>query len=150
MRYLKNRWYTSRPTMVQYGRRSCPVLCFRRSRKQMNLSRTRRGWMGKTRNHSRTRRPADLRSTWGLAIEKAPTEQESNLTYEYGRFRWRVSVRLLLWVGHWIHDKGHLSSELAYKLPLGKQIDSFTDDIDSMSKDFDYYRKETLSCQSKL
>jgi hypothetical protein len=34
--------------------------------------------------------------------------------------------------------------------PLGKSIDFVTDDIDSMSKEYDYWRRESLSCQSKL
>ncbi len=34
--------------------------------------------------------------------------------------------------------------------PLGKSIDFVTDDIDSMSKEFDYWKKESVSCQSKL
>ena len=34
--------------------------------------------------------------------------------------------------------------------PLGKSIDFVTDDIDSMSKEYEYWRKEASSCQSKL
>jgi TRAF3-interacting protein 1 len=34
--------------------------------------------------------------------------------------------------------------------PLGKSIDFVTDDIDSMSKEYEYWRKESASCQSKL
>jgi len=34
--------------------------------------------------------------------------------------------------------------------PLGKSIDFVTDDIDSMSKEYDNWRKESLSCQSQL
>ena len=34
--------------------------------------------------------------------------------------------------------------------PLGKSIDFVTDDIDSMSKEFDYWKRESFSCQSKL
>lgn len=34
--------------------------------------------------------------------------------------------------------------------PLGKSIDFVTDDIDSMSKEYEYWRRESLSCQSKL
>jgi len=34
--------------------------------------------------------------------------------------------------------------------PLGKSIDFVTDDIDSMNKEFEYWRKESLSCQSRL
>lgn len=34
--------------------------------------------------------------------------------------------------------------------PLGKSIDFVTDDIESMSKEYDYWRRESLSCQSKL
>jgi TRAF3-interacting protein 1 len=34
--------------------------------------------------------------------------------------------------------------------PLGKSIDFVTDDIDSMSKEYDYWRRESQSCQSKL
>ena len=34
--------------------------------------------------------------------------------------------------------------------PLGKSIDFVTDDIDSMSKEFDYWKKESSTCQTKL
>ena len=34
--------------------------------------------------------------------------------------------------------------------PLGKSIDFVTDDIDSMSKEYEYWRKEAQSCQAKL
>jgi len=34
--------------------------------------------------------------------------------------------------------------------PLGKSIDFVTDDIDSMSKEYEYWRKESLQCMSKL
>ena len=34
--------------------------------------------------------------------------------------------------------------------PLGKSIDFVTDDIDSMSKEYEYWRRESTSCQSKL
>lgn len=34
--------------------------------------------------------------------------------------------------------------------PLGKSIDFVTDDIDSMSKEYDYWRRESIACQSKL
>ena len=34
--------------------------------------------------------------------------------------------------------------------PLGKSIDFVTDDIDSMGKEFEYWRKESVACQSKL
>lgn len=34
--------------------------------------------------------------------------------------------------------------------PLGKSIDFVTDDIDSMSKEYEYWRKESQACQSKL
>ena len=34
--------------------------------------------------------------------------------------------------------------------PLGKSIDFVTDDIDSMSKEYDHWRKESIACQSKL
>ena len=34
--------------------------------------------------------------------------------------------------------------------PLGKSIDFVTDDIDSMSKEYDYWKRESFSCQSKL
>ena len=34
--------------------------------------------------------------------------------------------------------------------PLGKSIDFVTDDIDSMSKEFDYWKKESSTCQVKL
>ena len=34
--------------------------------------------------------------------------------------------------------------------PLGKSIDFVTDDIDSMSKEYEYWKKEAYSCQSKL
>lgn len=34
--------------------------------------------------------------------------------------------------------------------PLGKSIDFVTDDIDSMNKEYEHWRRESLSCQSKL
>lgn len=34
--------------------------------------------------------------------------------------------------------------------PLGKSIDFVTDDIDSMSKEYDYWKRESQACQSKL
>ncbi len=34
--------------------------------------------------------------------------------------------------------------------PLGKSIDFVTDDIDSMSKEYDYWKKESTDCQMKL
>lgn len=34
--------------------------------------------------------------------------------------------------------------------PLGKSIDFVTDDIDSMSKEYEYWRRESQSCQAKL
>ena len=34
--------------------------------------------------------------------------------------------------------------------PLGKSIDFVTDDIDSMSAEYEYWRKESLSCRSRL
>lgn len=34
--------------------------------------------------------------------------------------------------------------------PLGKSIDFVTDDIDSMSKEYDYWKKESQSCQQQL
>lgn len=34
--------------------------------------------------------------------------------------------------------------------PLGKSIDFVTDDIDSMSKEYEYWRRESQSCQSRL
>jgi TRAF3-interacting protein 1 len=34
--------------------------------------------------------------------------------------------------------------------PLGKSIDFVTDDIDSMSKEFEYWKRECMACQSKL
>lgn len=34
--------------------------------------------------------------------------------------------------------------------PLGKSIDFVTDDIDSMSKEYDYWKKESSTCQVKL
>jgi len=34
--------------------------------------------------------------------------------------------------------------------PLGKSIDFVTDDIDSMSKEYEHWRKESLACMSKL
>ena len=34
--------------------------------------------------------------------------------------------------------------------PLGKSIDFVTDDIDSMNKEFEHWRKESTSCHSKL
>ncbi len=33
---------------------------------------------------------------------------------------------------------------------MGKSIDFVTDDIDSMSKEFEFWRKESSSCQSRL
>ena len=33
---------------------------------------------------------------------------------------------------------------------MGKSIDFVTDDIDSMSKEFEYWKRECMSCQSKL
>ena len=30
--------------------------------------------------------------------------------------------------------------------PLGKSIDFVTDDIDSMSKEFEFWKKEAMSC----
>ena len=34
--------------------------------------------------------------------------------------------------------------------PLGKSIDFVTDDIDSMNKEFEHWKKESSSCQSQL
>ena len=34
--------------------------------------------------------------------------------------------------------------------PLGKSIDFVTDDIDSMSKEFEHWKKESHSCQQQL
>ena len=34
--------------------------------------------------------------------------------------------------------------------PLGKSIDFVTDDIDSMNKEFEYWKKESSQCQSQL
>ncbi len=34
--------------------------------------------------------------------------------------------------------------------PLGKSIDFVTDDIDSMSKEYEHWKKEHMECQSKL
>ena len=34
--------------------------------------------------------------------------------------------------------------------PLGKSIDFVTDDIDSMNKEYDHWRKESQSCSSQL
>lgn len=34
--------------------------------------------------------------------------------------------------------------------PLGKSIDFVTDDVESMQKEFEYHRKEALSCKSDL
>lgn len=34
--------------------------------------------------------------------------------------------------------------------PLGKSIDFVTDDIDSMNKEYEYWRRESFSCQAKL
>lgn len=34
--------------------------------------------------------------------------------------------------------------------PLGKSIDFVTDDIDSMNKEFEYWKKESQSCQQQL
>jgi TRAF3-interacting protein 1 len=34
--------------------------------------------------------------------------------------------------------------------PLGKSIDFVTDDIDSMSKEYEYWRRESLACQARL
>jgi hypothetical protein len=34
--------------------------------------------------------------------------------------------------------------------PLGKSIDFVTDDIESMSVEYEYWRRESLSCKSKL
>ena len=36
------------------------------------------------------------------------------------------------------------------KNPLGKSIDFVTDDIDSMNKEFEHWRKESQSCQRDL
>ena len=34
--------------------------------------------------------------------------------------------------------------------PLGKSIDFVTDDIDSMTKEYDHWKKESAACQSQL
>ena len=34
--------------------------------------------------------------------------------------------------------------------PLGKSIDYVTDDVDSMSKEFEHWRKEAIQCTSAL
>ena len=34
--------------------------------------------------------------------------------------------------------------------PLGKSIDYVTDDVDSMSKEYEYWRKEAISCTQQL
>ena len=34
--------------------------------------------------------------------------------------------------------------------PLGKSIDFVTDDIDSMNKEYEHWKKESVSCQSQL
>ena len=34
--------------------------------------------------------------------------------------------------------------------PLGKSIDFVTDDIDSMSKEYENWKRESLACQSQL
>ena len=34
--------------------------------------------------------------------------------------------------------------------PLGKSIDFVTDDIDSMNKEYEHWKKESASCQSQL
>jgi TRAF3-interacting protein 1 len=34
--------------------------------------------------------------------------------------------------------------------PLGKSIDFVTDDIDSMSAEYEYWRRESLACRSRL
>jgi len=34
--------------------------------------------------------------------------------------------------------------------PLGKSIDFVTDDIDSMNKEYEHWKRESLNCQSKL
>jgi TRAF3-interacting protein 1 len=34
--------------------------------------------------------------------------------------------------------------------PLGKSIDFVTDDIDSMAKEYEHWKKENIECQSKL
>jgi TRAF3-interacting protein 1 len=34
--------------------------------------------------------------------------------------------------------------------PLGKSIDYVTDDVESMSKEFEYWRKEAISCTQAL
>ena len=34
--------------------------------------------------------------------------------------------------------------------PLGKSIDYVTDDVDSMSKEFEHWRKEAINCTSAL
>ena len=34
--------------------------------------------------------------------------------------------------------------------PLGKSIDFVTDDIDSMNKEYEHWKKESSSCVSKL
>lgn len=35
-------------------------------------------------------------------------------------------------------------------LPLGKSIDFVTDDVDSMSKEFEHWRKEAITCTQQL
>lgn len=35
-------------------------------------------------------------------------------------------------------------------LPLGKSIDFVTDDVDSMSKEYEHWRKEAISCTQQL
>lgn len=34
--------------------------------------------------------------------------------------------------------------------PLGRSIEFVTDDLDSMNKEFEFWRKESLSCQQRL
>lgn len=34
--------------------------------------------------------------------------------------------------------------------PLGKSIDFVTDDVDSMSKEYEHWRKEAISCNNAL
>lgn len=34
--------------------------------------------------------------------------------------------------------------------PLGKSIDYVTDDVDSMSKEYEFWRKEAISCMQQL
>jgi hypothetical protein len=34
--------------------------------------------------------------------------------------------------------------------PLGKSIDFVTDDVDSMSKEYEHWRKESITCQQNL